>query len=74
MCGSRAFECNVEPQLKSEDVFKSEIVRAYIFDSFFSVPEAGKGPPFSVYIGCFMAIKALFVKTTSWKQRKIMYN
>ena len=56
-----------EPQLRSKDVFRYEIVWAFSFDSSFSIPEESKGPPHSIYVGCFMVLSALYVKKTPQK-------
>ena len=47
MSGPLALDCHAEPQLTSNDTWKSEGIRVSISNGSFSVQETGKVPPFS---------------------------
>ena len=57
MFGHLAINCNIELQETSENACKSQAIRSQIFNSSFSVPEAGKDILYcSIYIGCLRVI------------------
>ena len=51
MIRPRSFHCDMEPQLTSADTVYSVILWVYSFDSLLSARKAGKGLPFSLFIG-----------------------